>query len=257
MTRVFRILACGFLCLTLSLFTTAAPAVDQNDWKRFSFELEGGPVWQTKNDVRIPGNSGTEFSFKDLTGAGPYASGRFTFDWDRWMRHGLRFVYAPLRVDGSGLLNRPTSFNGTDFAAGVATEGFYKFDTYRLTYRYTFLERDKWRLRIGGTLLIRDAEIELTQPGVSTSDRNVGIAPLINFSGEWAFANRWTAILDFDGLAGGPGRALDLALKVRYNLTDHWSLGAGCRTLEGGVDTDDTYNFSWFNYGFLTLGYQF
>ena len=257
MTCVFRILACGFLCLTLSLFTTAAPAVDQNDWKRFNFELEGGPVWQTKNDVRIPGNTGTEFSFKDLTGAGPYASGRFTFDWDRWARHGLRFVYAPLRVDGSGLLNRPTSFNGTDFAAGVATEGFYKFDTYRLTYRYTFLERDKWRLRIGGTLLIRDAEIELTQPGVSTSDRNVGIAPLINFSGEWAFANRWTAILDFDGLAGGPGRALDLALKVRYNLTDHWSLGAGYRTLEGGVDTDDTYNFSWFNYAFLTVGYRF
>ena len=48
MTRVFRILACGFLCLTLSLFTTAAPAVDQNDWKRFNLELEGGPVWQTK-----------------------------------------------------------------------------------------------------------------------------------------------------------------------------------------------------------------
>ncbi|MGD9308966.1 MAG: hypothetical protein PVG51_07510 [Desulfosarcina sp.] len=27
--------------------------------------------------------------------------------------------------------------------------------------------------------------------------------------------------------------------------------------LEGGVDSDDVYNFSWFNYGFLTVGYQF
>ncbi len=34
------------------------------------------------------------------------------------------------------------------------------------------------------------------------------------------FARRWTAIFDFEGLAGGPGRALDLALKVRYDLTD-------------------------------------
>ncbi|CAB5128823.1 hypothetical protein D3OALGA1CA_3095 [Olavius algarvensis associated proteobacterium Delta 3] len=56
-------------------------------------------------------------------------------------------------------------------------------------------------------MLIRDAEIELSQPGVSTSDKNVGFAPLIFFSGEYAFAKRWTGILDFDGLAGGPGRA--------------------------------------------------
>jgi hypothetical protein len=54
-----------------------------------------------------------------------------------------------------------------------------------------------------------------------------------------------------------PGRALDLALKLRYDLTDRWSVGGGYRMLEGGVDSDDVYNFSWFNYGFLTVGYQF
>jgi len=106
-------------------------------------------------------------------------------------------------------------------------------------------------------LLIRDAEIELSQPGVSTSDKNVGFAPLIFFSGEYAFAKRWTGILDFDGLAGGPGRALDLAIKVRYNLTDRWGLGVGYRTLEGGVDTDDTYNIAWLNYLFLSVSYRF
>jgi hypothetical protein len=85
----------------------------------------------------------------------------------------------------------------------------------------------------------------------------VGVAPLLNFSTEWGFARRWTAIFDFEGLAGGPGRALDLALKVRYDLTDRWSVGGGYRMLEGGVDSDDVYNFSWFHYGFLTVGYQF
>ena len=62
------------------------------------------------------------------------------------------------------------------------------------------------------------------------------------------FARRSTAIFDFEGFAGGPGRALDLALKMRYDLTDQWSIGGGYRMLEGGADTDDVYNFSWFNY---------
>jgi len=31
----------------------------------------------------------------------------------------------------------------------------------------------------------------------------------------------------------------------------------GYRTLEGGVDTDDTYNIAWLNYLFLSVSYRF
>ena len=245
----------SFLFSLLLAFPTAA--AEQKDWKHFRFELEGGPVSQAKNDVRIPGNTGTEFSFKDLTGSGLYAAGRFTFDWNIRERHGLRLEVAPLRIDNTGTFNQPVSFAGTTFSPGTSTEGKYKFDTYRVSYRYLFLNKKALRMRVGATLLVRDAQIELEQAGVTASDSNVGVAPLLNFSTEWAFAKRWTAILDFEGLAGGPGRALDLALKMRYDLTDRWSIGGGYRTIEGGVDSDDVYNFSWFNYGFLTVGYQF
>jgi len=50
---------------------------------------------------------------------------------------------------------------------------------------------------------------------------------------------------------------MDLALKMLYDLTDQWSIGGGYRMLEGVVDSDDVNNFSWSNYGFLTVGYQF
>ena len=235
----------------------SALAADQTDLKRYTFELEGGPVWQSKNDVRIPGDSGTRFSFKDLTGRGPYASGRFTFEWNFLKRHGLRLIVAPLRIDGSGTLDEPVLFKGTTFAPGVTTKGKYQFDTYRIGYRYRFLNKPAWRLQGGVTLLLRDAKIELEQNGVKASDSNQGVVPLINFSTHWFFADRWSAILDFEGLAGGPGRALDMALKVRYHLTDRWNIGGGYRALEGGVDTDDVYNFSWFNYAFISVGYQF
>jgi hypothetical protein len=55
-----------FWCLFSLLLALPTMAAKQKDWKCFRFELEGGTVWQAKNDVRIPGNTGTEFSFKDL-----------------------------------------------------------------------------------------------------------------------------------------------------------------------------------------------
>jgi hypothetical protein len=251
-----KFIFCSIFLISL-LLALPTSASEQKDWKRFRFELEGGPAWQAKNDVRIPGNTGTEFSFKDLTGSGPYAAGRFTFDWNFLKRHGLRLEIAPLRIDGNGTFDQPVNFAGATFSPNTSTEGKYKFDTYRASYRYLFLNKSSWRMHVGATILVRDAKIELEQSGLKASDSNVGVAPLLNFSTEWAFARRWTAIFDFEGLAGGPGRAIDLALKLRYDLTDRWSIGGGYRMLEGGSDTDDVYTFSWFNYGLLTVGYQF
>jgi hypothetical protein len=166
-------------------------------------------------------------------------------------------IVAPLRVEGTGRFDQPVSFAGTTFDANSSTKGKYKFDTYRLGYRYEFLNKKVWRLWIGATVLVRDAKIELEQNGVKASDDNLGVVPLLNFAAHWSFADRWKAILDFEGLAGGPGRALDLALKTQYDLTDNWNLGCGYRVLEGGVDNGDVYNFALFNYLFLTVGYRF
>ena len=239
------------------LFATAVQVDADSDVKPFYLELEGGPVWQSMNDVQIPGDSGTEFSFKDLTGSGPYAAGRFSFGWNIRERHCLRFVAAPLRVTGSGTFDEPVDFAGKAFAAGTSTDGNYKFDTYRLTYRYMFLNKKAWRLRAGGALLLRDAEIELEQNGVKASDSNVGVVPLLSFAADWLFADKWAAMLDFEGLAGGPGRAFDVALKLQYDVTDSWYVGGGYRLLEGGADNDTVYNFAWFNFAFVSVGYRF
>ena len=239
------------------LFASAVQVDADSGVKPFYLELEGGPVWQSMSDVQIPGDTGTRFSFKDLTGSGPYAAGRFSFGWNIRERHGLRLVAAPLRVTGSGTFDEPVDFAGTTFAADISTEGKYKFDTYRLTYRYQFLNTNAWRLRAGAALLLRDAEIELEQNGVKASDSNVGVVPLLSFAADWLFADQWAAMLDFEGLAGGPGRAFDVALKLQYDVTDRWYVGGGYRLLEGGADNDTVYNFAWFNFAFVSVGYRF
>jgi len=251
-------IVCFGIILSLILFQpVTAITADQDAVEKFYFELEAGPVWQSNNDVQLPGDNGTRFTFKDLTGSGPFAAGRVTIGWDVSPRHGLKFVVAPLRITGSGSFDKEVSFAGDTFAADTSTEGSYKFDTYRLTYRYMFLNNSTWRLRAGGTVLLRDAEIELQQNDVKASDSNVGVVPLLSLSAEWLFRDNWSAILDFDGLAGGPGRAFDVAIKLQYDLTDRWQIGSGYRTLEGGADNDTVYNFAWFHYAFISVGYRF
>ncbi len=239
------------LCLLVTSYNALA-----SDESRFGLELETGGVWFSRNDVRVPGDTGTRFDMLDLTGNGPDAFFRLYGSWNINQRHGLRIGIAPLEVSGTGDLKEDTQFAGTSFDAG-RTKGTYKFSTYTLTYRYTFASSPKSLWRIGFTGLVRDAKIQLEQEGRKASDSNTGFVPLLHLDGRYRFANRWNFVLDFDGLASSQGRALDLALKVLYDVGKHWEVGGGYRTLEGGADNDEVYNFAWLHYAVASVGYKF
>jgi hypothetical protein len=246
----------ALLVLTLLLAPLAATAGDADS--RFEVELEAGPVWQSRNDVRIPNDeTGTRFSLDDLAGQGPWPAGRFYFTWNITERHGLRLLLAPLSYTETGLFDSAVEFAGESYAPGLPTEATYRFNSWRVTYRYRFRDGEKWRWWIGFTAKVRDAKIRLEQGTTASEDTDLGFVPLLHLRGEWRFADRWRFLLDLDALAGGPGRAEDLALKVSYDLSDRWSLAAGYRTVEGGADVDDVYNFAWFNAAVLSAAYRF
>ena len=235
----------------------SAPAGPRTrDAHRWRLELEGGALWQSRNDVAVPGDTGTRFSLIDLTGTGASAVGRLSLDWDPWERHGFRFVYAPLSVDGDGDLAGPVDFNGTSFAPGPAY-GSYRFDTYRLTWRYRFWESERWTWRAGLTALLRDAEIELRQGGTSSSKSNTGLVPLIHLAGDWRFADRWRLEGIVDGAAASEGRAVDLSLKLGYDVSERLRVAAGYRTIEGGSDGDDVYTFAWLHSAVVSVTWGF
>jgi hypothetical protein len=66
----------------------------------------------------------------------------------------------------------------------------------------------------------------------------------------------WSAVLDVDALAGGPGRAIDGSLKFSYDLSKTWNLSAGYRTVEGGADVEEVYNFAWLHYAVVSVKFQ-
>lgn len=225
---------------------------------KLGIELESGLFWQSRNDVQIPNDeTGTRFSLKDLTGGGPWASVRFNLTWNLNDRHALRAVLAPLSVTETGSLTEAVAFAGGQFSTDQPVDGTYQFNSWRLGYRYRLTYRRNLNVWAGFTAKLRDAEVRLEQGETTAKDTDLGFVPLLHLAADWRFAPGTRLEFEFDGLAGGPGRAFDSALKVTYELHERLRIGAGYRTLEGGADVDSVYNFAWFHYGVASVALSF
>jgi hypothetical protein len=230
----------------------ALPVAGQSS--SWELELEGGPVWQSYNDVEIPNDgSATRFSLYDLAGSGPWPAARLYITWNVNARHGLRVLLAPLPLKERGVPDQDISFAGGMFAAGEPLDATYTFNSYRLTYRYRFHAGQRTTAWIGFTAKLRDAVIALERNGARSEKTDLGFVPLLHLAGDWRFAPRWTLSLDADALAGGPGRAEDVALELGYDIADGWTIQAGYRTVEGGADVDEVYTFAWLHYAVVSV----
>lgn len=245
-------------CTTLVLLVPMANLWAADTTTRYELELEIGASWQEKNKVQIPNdNQGDRFELTDIAGSGPWASTRVNLLWNMSGPHDLRLVLAPFSYEERGSFAEDVRFAGETFKGGDALKAKYTFNSWRLGYRYQYYDANGWRLWVGGTAKLRDAEIALRQGDTRASDDDLGFVPLLYLAGEYRFNDRWLFKFDVDGLAGGPGRAIDLSLKLGYEVNDRWQISAGYRGLEGGADTDDVYNFAWFNTALISARYSF
>jgi hypothetical protein len=236
---------------TLLLLACVSASATAAEREPPSLAFEAVAAWQQRNDVRIPNEPpNTRFALDTVTGDGPFYGARVALDWPLTERQRLRFLVAPLRVDEDGVLGAPVVFQDTLFAAGPASAK-YRFDSYRVSWRWRFHEGVDWTWDAGATLNVRDAEVQLSQGGVSRRRTDTGIVPLLALEGQWRFAPRWRGVFDFEGLAASQGRAIDVALKLAYEVTPRLSVNAGYRMLDGGADNDDIYTFARFDQAVL------
>jgi hypothetical protein len=245
----------GVIAGALGTVASGGEALAQSG-PRFTAIVEGSAIWSSRNDVRIPPDTGTEFSIVDLIGSGPTGAARVEATFQAAERHGLKFVYAPLRITGQGTPSLPISFAGETFTT-APTEAQYKFDSYRATYRYRVFNGDTWRWDVGFTGFIRDARVALTQTGASAEDANVGFVPLGHIRGEARLKARWTLAMELDGAAAPQGRAFDFSTTVNYQPTPRWMVAVGYRTIEGGADVKQVFTFAWLNATIVRVGVRF
>ena len=147
-------------------------------------DIEAGVVFATRNDARIPGNGGSDFSLVDDLETSPAPVFRLRLGYRLGQRHFVTALYAPLQVNARGTLDRDISFMGATYPAGTPLLAVYRFNSYRLTYRYSIVWRENLDVAAGFTGKIRDAETSLY--GVEARRKtNIGFVPLLNVHVAW------------------------------------------------------------------------
>jgi len=218
-----------------------------------SFEIETGAIATGYNNVSIPGDQGTRFSLKNDLISKTEIFFRLRASYTIKSRHTLSLLYAPLETVSKGNVSDVIFFEGVTFPANTDLTGTYKFNSYRLTYRYEIVLKPKFEFGLGFTAKIRDAKISLASAGLESEKANVGFVPIINFRMLWKPYEKFGILLEGDALAAPQGRAEDVLLAATYRVSDWLGLKAGYRILEGGADNDEVYNFALFNYASVGL----
>lgn len=152
---------------------------------------------------------------------------------------------------------QPIQFGGQTFAAGVPTTASYRFDSYRLTWRYLVHSSDCLDVRLGVTAKLRDAEVELRQGVTRARKSDTGFVPLLHAATEWRLSPDWRAVVDIDAAIAPQGRAIDATVQLRRSLGKHLDVGVGYRTIEGGADNDEVFTFAWVHQAVLSIGVRF
>lgn len=223
----------------------------------WSLDFEAAMVTATRNDVGIPGTTGTRFSLVDDLATDDDVAFRVRLSRALGSRHNLSVLYAPLRLHAQGQTGFPIDFNEASFAADADLKATYKFNSYRLTWRYEMVRGQRLDFGLGLTGKIRDAFVELGDGTITTRKENVGFVPLVHLRLDW----RWTAklglILEADALAAPQGRAEDALLAIVVRPWHQGTMRLGYRVLEGGADVDDVYSFALIHYYVFGWSHRF
>lgn len=238
----------------LSLIATLLVFIPSALWAlppvSFWIDAESGAVFTGYNNVQIPADSGTRFSLADDLEPDPVWFYRLQAGLDMG-RHSAFVLYAPLLVESTGTSTENINFYGETFTAGNDLTGTYKFNSYRFTYAYSFVQRPRFLFAAGLTGKIRDAYIKLEDNAGGTSSKrtDLGFVPLIHLKLQWFATPQFSLLLEGDGLAAPQGRAEDFLLAGVYSPRPDMELRLGYRILEGGSDGGGSvYTFSMFHY---------
>lgn len=223
----------------------------------WTLDIESGYVMSGYNNIQIPRDTGTRFSLKNDLDIKGKIYDRIRLNIGIGSKHALSLLYAPLSLNADGILEKPVIFEGVEFPDGSDVDALFRFNSYRLTYRYRLFARPKFDMWIGLTAKIRDAEIKITSPTLVSSKTNVGFVPLLHLLIDWKWGKKSGLLFDADASAAKQGRAEDVSAAVYYDINSFWTIKGGYRFVEGGADVEEVYNFAFIYYFYVGIVLNF
>jgi len=240
-----------FFLLIALFFSEAANA-------QLFIDAETGLAFNTSNTVQFPNEPNSmsdRINVTDEFENGDTWYYRLRLGYTIADKHTISALYAPLEFSYEGQFSSPRRFGENTFTESDGVVVNYQFNSYRLTYRYEWINEGKFRFGIGLTAKIRDARIKVESENTISETEDFGFVPLINLRAAYHFNDNWSVLLRGDALVGEQGRAEDAFLGAVYTLSDSHLFKLGYRILDGGADVDQVYNFALVHYA--AVAYQF
>lgn len=209
-------------------------------------------VQRPNNDEGTRVNLNNEFDRKNNATFSPRIELEYSYN-----KHHIIATAAFVNDKFEGSTNRDILYDGELFSAGNDIEAKYKFNTYRIGYRYRLVDQPQFAFEIGATLLFRDAYISMEDNTKEAKFSNFGVAPLLSYYLEWKATERFSLLTYGDAFAVKVGRAEDIFAGAKYQFTPKLSGIAGYRLLEGGSDGDKVYTMAAFHFASIGIGYNF
>jgi len=209
-------------------------------------------VQRPNNEEGTRVNLNNEFSRKNNATFSPRIELEYNYN-----RHHIIATASLVNDKFEGSTNIDILYDGELFIAGNNIDTKYKFNTYRIGYRYRVVDRPQFTFEIGATLLFRDAYISMEDNAQKAKFSNFGVAPLLSYYLEWKATERFSLLTYGDAFAIKVGRAEDVFAGAKYQFTPKLSGIAGYRLLEGGSDGDKVYTMSAFHFASIGIGFNF
>jgi hypothetical protein len=210
----------------------------------------GAVVDNPYNFAQVPRAESSRVNFpRDLEPAVPAPFYRVRLGYTFANRHTVSVLAAPVSARYEGVINRPINFGLTPFAAGEELDGYFQFNTYRLSYQYRLFKGDDFKLDVGAVALLRDAAIRLQSDQTNSfgEDTNIGILPLLRTQLWWYPFKVVGLTIEADGSYSNNGSALDAFSGLDFKLGEQANLRAGYRFLTGSAKGEEIQQDLFFN----------
>lgn len=235
---------------------TKLESVEFNPDVRFVFEFGG--AWMNKNDIAAPKHSGDVLDFNVVGAtADPTSSVRSGFEFFFDKHNELFIQFSPYELRAVGTLNVPTNFNGSSYNTTDETFMAYRWNEYRVRWRYKLIDNRDFVFKLGAGLSISDNQVELSTVSQTELVSTLSALPIGHIHAGMNIGDRSELYVEVDGGGAGDEYIIDTTLQYRYKFNKHWDIGGGYRYQSVRIDTSDMYNHYNAENIVMNLGYSF
>jgi len=252
---------------------------DSNSGIRLRATAELGYLGVLDHKVQFS-QSGTYFDYRKDGGQDVlFLFSRYSIELDFKDRNTFVFLYQPLRLESTVLLDDDLVVDELTFPANTSVNLLYNFPFYRFSYlREVLPNSEKFGLAIGGSIQIRNATISFdsTDGSLFRTNRDLGIVPALKVRGNMQLDELFYMELEADGIYAPisylngsdnetTGAILDASFRTYMHVSKPVKAFINLRYLGGGaVGTSeddpgpgDGYVKNWLNFGTVSLGFVY